>query len=516
MSAANIHTDSGRRPRPLRPLHRWPLMWVLLLACACASDGGRGRDQTTEADKGVHCESEQGPARVLIEARPDYWVARAPIFHRPPVEVSRVQFAQAMAQMASALPREPAPFLLRLELSWIPPGAQAEQNTLVRDYQDWCSRAGRGGDCLSLLREDLYLDAEERTDMALMLAFESLWPGIEAAVRASVDPAQLRVAVFTSLSVYLGLLLLPEPTSKLVAVAMTGVLLAYLGADTLFNLVEGFKQLKANARRARGFGELKAAGDIYGRMMGERVGQVLVMVATAAVGWGSQLAMRGQGLPEFGRAAQFLKTETGLNLSTVGREAQSILIAQPSIAVTLAPAASALASQAMAGDPDPRPYRSERSEEWRKPKLTESGQVLPYPGTRSPPNPIANLGRNRAGKTLSNGKDVVRFDKSGFAEFEARFDTLIEESHIGSGRADLHFRSANKRLHDAIQSDAGLARRLGLTEEQVAALPTSRKPPVGHTWHHHQDVGRMQLITDSAHELAKPHTGGMAIWGGGY
>ncbi len=51
-------------------------------------------------------------------------------------------------------------------------------------------------------------------------------------MKASVEPDQLRMAVFTSLSVYLGLLLLPEPTSKLVAVSMTGVLLAYLGAET--------------------------------------------------------------------------------------------------------------------------------------------------------------------------------------------------------------------------------------------------------------------------------------------
>ena len=99
------------------------------------------------------------------------------------------------------------------------------------------------------------------------------------------------------------------------------------------------------------------------------------------------------------------------------------------------------------------------------------------------------------------------FDKGAHCESEKGTARVLIEV-----RPD-HFRAANKRLHDAIQSDAGLARRLGLTEEQVAALPTSRKPPVGHTWHHHQDVGRMQLITDSAHELAKPHTGGMAIWG---
>jgi len=369
----------------------------------------------------------------------------------------------------------------------------------------------------------LFLDEDERTDMALMLAFESLWPGVEAVVKTSVDPAQLRIAVFTSLSLYLGLLLLPEPTSKLVAVSMTGVLLAYLGAETLFNLVEGYRQLKADAHRARSFGELRAAGERYGRIMGERVGQVLIMAATAAVGWGSHLTMKGPGLPGFGRAAQLLKTETGLNLSKVVSEVSSVMVAQTSITVALAPTASYMASQGMAGGLGSRPMTEQPSinrlaqvEEWRKPKFTESGHVLPYKGTRNPPDPIFNLGRNRAGKTLTNGKDIIRFDKNGFAEFETHFETLIEESHIGSGRPDLHFRAANKRLYDAIQADSGLARQLGLSTKEVGALATSRKPPPGYTWHHHQDVGRMQLITDNAHDLAKPHTGGMAIWGGGY
>ncbi|HEX5750312.1 MAG TPA: HNH endonuclease [Archangium sp.] len=57
---------------------------------------------------------------------------------------------------------------------------------------------------------------------------------------------------------------------------------------------------------------------------------------------------------------------------------------------------------------------------------------------------------------------------------------------------------------------------LTTSPDDIMHLPMSKEPPVGHTWHHHQDVGRMQLITRSAHDLAMPHTGGMSIWGGGY
>jgi hypothetical protein len=504
----------------------WFLVWGLLLACACASDSGQRQGGEPEvAKKEAACESAHGPARVLLDARSDTLVALPSVPRRAQVELSQAQFEQTMVRLVAELPGPPAPFLMRLELRWAPPGAQAAQAGLVRDYQHWCVQGRRGGACLSLLGEDLYLDEDERTDMALMLAFENLWPGVEAVVRASVDPDQLRIAVFTSLSMYLGLLLLPEPTSKLVAVSMTGVLLAYLGAETLFSLVEGYRQLKADAQRARSFGELRAAGERYGRIIGERVGQVLVMAATVAVGWGSHMTLKGPGLPGFGRAAQLFKAETGLNLATVASEVDAVLVARPSITVVLAPTATSMASQGMEEGQGSRPvmaqsgpshHRLERIEEWRKPKFSEDGRVLPYKGTRNPPESIVNLGRNRAGKTLTNGKDTLRFDENGFAEFETRFETLLEESHIGSGRPDLHFRAANKRLYEAIQADSGLARQLGLSTEEVAALPASRRPPSGYSWHHHQDVGRMQLITDSAHDLAKPHTGGMAIWGGGY
>ncbi|MBN1206993.1 MAG: HNH endonuclease [Myxococcaceae bacterium] len=57
---------------------------------------------------------------------------------------------------------------------------------------------------------------------------------------------------------------------------------------------------------------------------------------------------------------------------------------------------------------------------------------------------------------------------------------------------------------------------LKLSQTQVDELLFARNAPKGYTWHHHQDVGRMQLIKSDAHELSLPHTGGMAIWGGGY
>ncbi|MFY0524448.1 HNH endonuclease [Archangium gephyra] len=117
---------------------------------------------------------------------------------------------------------------------------------------------------------------------------------------------------------------------------------------------------------------------------------------------------------------------------------------------------------------------------------------------------------------LTTASNTVRFGKNGFAEFDSLFETLLDNSHIGSARPAQHFRAANQRLYEAIRGDPALAREIGLSSEEIARLPARMDPPNGFVWHHHQDAGRMQLIREGAHRLANPHTGGMAIWGGGY
>ncbi|MFY0566283.1 HNH endonuclease [Archangium lansingense] len=154
-------------------------------------------------------------------------------------------------------------------------------------------------------------------------------------------------------------------------------------------------------------------------------------------------------------------------------------------------------------------------ESWRKPSFTEDGRLLPYKDTRNPPTLITNLGRNRAGQTVSNGKVTVKFDRDGFAEFNTKFETLLDDVHVGSGQRFSHYKAANQKLSQAIKQDPRLAKELGLSADAIEKLSSSTKPPIGYSWHHHQDVGRMQLVSLEEHQLAAPHTGGMAIWGGG-
>jgi len=155
-------------------------------------------------------------------------------------------------------------------------------------------------------------------------------------------------------------------------------------------------------------------------------------------------------------------------------------------------------------------------EVWRRPTLAPDKRIYPFRRTRDSTSPIPNLGLNRAGKTISDGKHTIRFDRDGFPQFNTRFETLLDDIHISSGNRQAHIKAANENLSKTLQKNPGLAKDLGLSADDVAALPKSYQAPTGYRWHHHQDVGRMQLVKFEEHRLATPHTGGMAIWGGGY
>ncbi|MFY0527395.1 HNH endonuclease [Archangium gephyra] len=401
------------------------------------------------------------------------------------------------------------------------PGAEDEQAALTRSYLRWCERRGSVGDCLSLLVEGPYLGLEARRTLALHLAMGAVWEGAVLAVEGMVSREALEVAVMSTLAGVLAVLLIPEPTMKVVAMAFTCYLVGYLGLDVVWGLLEGWGRLEQEAARAHTFVQLREVAERFGRMLGEKSSRVLVMLAAAAMGSTASLVMKGPGLPGFSRAAVTAEMQMGVNLTAVAEvRAVTVGIAQGSLTLSLAPGALAMASRgtgqsSSVPSPAPSGYRLQSIEPWRRPRFTSDGRLIPYKNTRNPPNPIINLGRNRAGQTISDGKTTIKFDKDGFPEFDSKFETLLDDIHMGSRDRLAHYKAANQKLASSIRQDPALGRLLGLGPEDIEKLATSIKAPDGYTWHHHQDVGRMQLILTRAHQLAAPHTGGMAIWGGG-
>jgi hypothetical protein len=442
--------------------------------------------------------------------------------------VTQRQYETAMVRLAWELrDKLPARLERRLDIvSWGSRDQPDEHAELVREYYQWCEQRGTPGDCLLLLQDGPYLTEEDKQVLAFALTTQGVWDGTAAVINEVIDPVQLQIALVSTITMTLALLVIPEPISKVIVIVMTATLVGYVGWDTLVGLIGGWRRLTQDCQRARTFAELREAGERYGRVMGEKVTRLLILAATAALASGGGKSISG-GLPGLPQASRFATAE-GFAFRALG-QTRSLKVSGRILTVTMESNALFMANQGMTNGggnsgrsspstpaPSASRHRLRSVEDWRKPQLTEDGRIKPYKDSQKPWRLIENKGRDRAGKTITDGQASIRFDKDGFPEFNTKFETILEDAHIGSGNPRAHMKACNEKLFRAIEQDPALAKDLGVSTETVKGLPHSSTPPLGYTWHHHQDVGRMQLVTLSEHKLAISHTGGMAIWGGGY
>lgn len=269
---------SARGPRSAGPLRLWRierrtedvlssepmtmvpyLLGLLLLATSCAIPSGTS-GSTDASDKGTRIvlHVDGAPPRVV----------RPPV-RREAVQVTQAQYEEAMVRLAlqvrAELPRLPAQRLEVISLG--SPEQKDERAELVRNYLQWCAKRGTPGDCRGLLKGRLYLTDEAKRDLAFALASAGVWAGTAAVIGEVLDPVQLELAVMTSLVTTMVMLSLPEPISKAVVVTLTLCMVAYVGWDTVVDLISGWKRMAQEASLARTFAELMDAGERYGRVM---------------------------------------------------------------------------------------------------------------------------------------------------------------------------------------------------------------------------------------------------------
>ncbi|NRD59848.1 hypothetical protein HQQ75_42925, partial [Corallococcus exiguus] len=179
--------------------------------------------------------------------------------------------------------------------------------------------------------------------MALSFALDTVWEGVADAVAELMDPAALRTLVTAMIGTAMVMLVAPEPVSKLIAVALTASLIAYLGTGPVWNLGQAFLRLMDESRDARDEAALKEAGHRFGRTLGDNGARVLVIVAMTALGGRNAMAAQGPRIPGFPQAALRAEVEGGFQLSrALAGEVRSISVSSAGVLnVTLAPTAVA-------------------------------------------------------------------------------------------------------------------------------------------------------------------------------
>ena len=270
-----------------------------------------------------------------------------------PVQVSDVEFREALTRLVLEMPlRVAAPVPAvggRLVRTAWAHGA-ASDSSVEAGYARLCERRGAPGDCLSLLGESPSLSPRGRFALALGLA---LLPAVDEVVGVLRDAsASAMTAVLAGLSLYLVVLLAPEPVTKGLALTMTLLLWSYLGHE-LWGLLTATKRLWDEADDAHTFHALRGASERYARVLGPNTVRVLIVLATWSMGAAASRGMAGSALPGLPQAVRHAATSGGIHLPTAAAEATAVTVAEGRLVLTLPSSTSAVLAMQQQGDGEP-------------------------------------------------------------------------------------------------------------------------------------------------------------------
>jgi hypothetical protein len=310
------------------------------------------------------------------------------------------------------------------------PQAEVE---LTRAYLRWCERTGRKGDCLALLTEGPIVIGDARFTLALALAKGAVLDELWEAVKDMANPDAMVQAALWTAGTYALLWTVPEPATKGVAAVLSVALIAYVGVDTFWALIQGFRHLIEEADRAVTFDELRDAGERFGKVMGRNAARAFVMLATAAIGsTGATLGAKLPGLPGAAQAVVRAEAQAGVAYAAVG-QVESVAIAADGFTVALAPGAVAMSSRGTAtGGPtasaSPTGFRAWKSFSGFKNAMGSAGNGKQWHHIiEQTPGNLQRFGP----ETIHNTDNVIAIDKGIHERISAYYSS---KQRIAGGR----------------------------------------------------------------------------------
>jgi hypothetical protein len=292
-----------------------------------------------------------------------------------PVEVGEEEFKDAVAEHAPSVPLVANPleharqvFGVSERSGWfryearshrLIPSSQGghqslhllpEDEELKRCYLLWCERTWGPGDCLGLLADKPFLDADATYALAMAIAHSKVLGAMKEELARLVSPQAVVATVVGGLTLYAILLALPEPVSKGVAALLTLGAMAYLGWDTVWRLIDGWLVLMKEVDRATTFDGISASGEKFGEVMGEKAARAFVMLATVALGnTATGMATTLPKLPGAGQAALVAESQLNIRFTAPAlAQVETVTLSAEGVTIALAPNAAAMAA---GGDP---------------------------------------------------------------------------------------------------------------------------------------------------------------------
>ena len=302
-----------------------------------------------------------------------------PLIHIPrtgeskPVELEEEEFVKAIAKEARRISPSFNPEKAARELFDVPPRSGWYRYTqregvvpldapppasqwaevaarVTQEYLRFCEALGKPGDCRKALMNSPVLTGDGRYALGMSFAIEEIVPEMMQSFKDMADPEAIKASLYWTMAIYAAMWLAPEPVfSKGLATVLTATFVCYIGVDTFWTLIQGFRRMVEELDHATSFAAIREAGRKYGKVMGKNAARAFALLLTAAIGQtAASFSAKVPTLPGSAQASAAGAARVGIRLTEVA-QVEAVAVTADAVTIVLAPNAVAATAQSVYG-----------------------------------------------------------------------------------------------------------------------------------------------------------------------
>ena len=152
------------------------------------------------------------------------------------------------------------------------------------------------------------------------------------------------------MAIYAAMWLAPEPVfSKGLATVITANFVCYIGVDTFWTLIQGFRRMVEELDHATSFAAIREAGRKYGKVMGKNAARAFALLLAAAIGQtAASFSAKVPTLPGSAQASAAGAARVGIRLTEVA-QVEAVTVTAEAVTIALAPNAVASTAEGLRG-----------------------------------------------------------------------------------------------------------------------------------------------------------------------
>ncbi|OJH34534.1 hypothetical protein [Cystobacter ferrugineus] len=181
----------------------------------------------------------------------------------------------------------------------------------------------------------LVLSGDGRYALAMSFALDAVIPEMMESFKDMADPEAIKASILWTMTLYAMMWMAPEPVfSKGIAAVATASFICYIGVDTFWTLIQGWRRLVEAADIAAFFSEIREAGRRYGRVMGKNAARAFALLLTAAIGQtASSFSAKVPTLPGSASASVLGATQAGIRIAEVA-QVEAVTISADAVTIS--------------------------------------------------------------------------------------------------------------------------------------------------------------------------------------